>query len=291
MQPPVANIQAVCPVTQGSASSSATFDSAQHVSSTFEMTANGQFHMRSGAQLHMFISQPPCGDACNFNTNHLMVSKPPENNSMATVTDAAEMPGCQHAYYPASHQSAEPSTERTFTELKAVGSFSLNHSSSSSHVRPSHPDTHNKLVTVSEPAAKAAEQSLQSPGLLSASLDTEQQAQQAQHAQHAVSICGSHPAQQRPYSPDLPQIGSRGHMKAQPASRLDAYTPVPKAIGGLCRKPGRGDATLSMSCSDKLARWSVLGVQVCHTSSSLLFCCSPAAGDRQMFGCHSRAVF
>ncbi|XP_076893287.1 tRNA-specific adenosine deaminase TAD1-like [Bidens hawaiensis] len=33
------------------------------------------------------------------------------------------------------------------------------------------------------------------------------------------------------------------------------------AIGTVQRKPGRGDATLSVSCSDKISRWNVVGVQ------------------------------
>ncbi|KAK6918402.1 Adenosine deaminase/editase [Dillenia turbinata] len=34
-----------------------------------------------------------------------------------------------------------------------------------------------------------------------------------------------------------------------------------QVVGTVQRKPGRGDSTLSVSCSDKIARWNVVGVQ------------------------------
>ncbi len=43
---------------------------------------------------------------------------------------------------------------------------------------------------------------------------------------------------------------------------LSAAGAVGGGLGAARRKPGRGDATLSMSCSDKIARWCWLGVQV-----------------------------
>ncbi|MEG7750694.1 hypothetical protein U2087_15725, partial [Listeria monocytogenes] len=32
-------------------------------------------------------------------------------------------------------------------------------------------------------------------------------------------------------------------------------------------KPGKGDRTMSLSCSDKIARWNLLGIQGCMMSS------------------------
>lgn len=37
----------------------------------------------------------------------------------------------------------------------------------------------------------------------------------------------------------------------------------PQQLGVLRRKPGKGDPTLSLSCSDKIARWVCLGLQGC----------------------------
>ncbi len=54
-----------------------------------------------------------------------------------------------------------------------------------------------------------------------------------------------------------------GSTEAFGQSRVTSTTDLARnEVGLLRRKPGRGEPTLSMSCSDKLARWGLLGLQV-----------------------------
>lgn len=51
------------------------------------------------------------------------------------------------------------------------------------------------------------------------------------------------------------------HAAHGPTPQAGDVEAGPQATGCVRRKPGRGDATLSLSCSDKLARWACCGLQ------------------------------
>jgi tRNA-specific adenosine deaminase 1 len=47
----------------------------------------------------------------------------------------------------------------------------------------------------------------------------------------------------------------------------DVEDPMEQTEGKIRIKPGKGDRTLSLSCSDKIARWNIVGIQGCMLSS------------------------
>jgi tRNA-specific adenosine deaminase 1 len=64
-----------------------------------------------------------------------------------------------------------------------------------------------------------------------------------------------------PFADDL-HPASRRSVQVVPGAADVEPDAAPQQEACLRRKPGRGAATLSMSCSDKLARWVCLGMQV-----------------------------
>ncbi|MED6196566.1 hypothetical protein PIB30_048655 [Stylosanthes scabra] len=53
-------------------------------------------------------------------------------------------------------------------------------------------------------------------------------------------------------------------LETVPSGETDSPSPLDNRLkqkGTVQRKPGRGDTTLSVSCSDKIARWNAVGVQ------------------------------
>lgn len=58
----------------------------------------------------------------------------------------------------------------------------------------------------------------------------------------------------------------RTGAKCVPSGEQDSKLPGIRyhVLGAVRTKPGRGDPTLSVSCSDKMARWIAVGIQVCN---------------------------
>ena len=78
----------------------------------------------------------------------------------------------------------------------------------------------------------------------------------------AASEATTRSAARRTGAKPLGMPASVGAAAAVPGAADVESEAAPQRLEVVRRKPGRGAATLSLSCSDKLARWSLLGVQV-----------------------------
>ncbi len=171
----------------------------------------------------MFISQPSCGDACVIGSSAQAVGRP---TICTSSTDAAAM-----------HQH-QPEQQAGFDRN---GGYTGEGSACAPAV-----ETHTGCP-------QTTHKSSEGQSLASASLFVRMQ------------LTASEAPSTLPGSQVLQGASQSSQSELQQINGMLGGGRGGGQLGGgsLCRKPGRGDTTLSMSCSDKLARWALLGVQVC----------------------------
>ncbi|CAI5465220.1 unnamed protein product [Closterium sp. Yama58-4] len=182
---------------------------------------------RRGFHLHLYCSQLPCGDACIVDAAG---PPPPHHPSTPPPLAAAAGPSSPAALASGRSEGDREEGRHERREEGADGEC-VNEVAGSTEAGTPRQGPSRRLAT----GAKV----LPPPPPLAPSLDHRSPAAPLDAAADAAVACGSGRARQR-------EREGGGQQQV---------------VGVVRRKPGRGEATLSVSCSDKMARWNVLGVQ------------------------------
>lgn len=224
--------------------------------SIFDLKPGAQFELQSGIQLHMFVSQPPCGDACICipssnaqQSSPCMRTCPQPAAPQYSTTDPSG--GHYDACGPAQCATEQqPATQSTAVKPEEHGS----------------PNLQSALVATKSIIQDGQTSALDLQNCQNATTLKRHSVLPHNSSKHPAIRTGAKRITPIPHSVSANSLNtSDSSQSMQPLALQLATVPYEQgqqATGVLRRKPGRGDATLSMSCSDKLAKWCCLGVQV-----------------------------